>query len=154
MRAAPPGLPASRSSHSQLKVRIATVEAMMARAALVPGSWVAARLLERVLAASLLLASLLGAATTVAQPAQFTVHTELVELAGHQVKVDVFLPAAELPTGVAIVAHGFTRSRARHQDLGRSLADAGVVAVIPDLPYILDHWGNGKAIVELAHKLE
>ena len=91
---------------------------------------------------------LLGAATTVAQPALFTVHTEAAELAGHQVQVDVFLPAAELPTGVAIVAHGFTRSRARHQDLGRSLAAAGVIVVIPDLPYILDHWGNGKAIVE------
>ena len=26
--------------------------------------------------------------------------------------------------------------------------------MIPDLPYILNHWGNGDAIEELAHKLE
>jgi dienelactone hydrolase len=46
------------------------------------------------------------------------------------------------------------RSRARHRDLGQALAAAGVTAVIPDLPYILNHWGNGEALAELAHKLE
>jgi len=137
-----------------VKARTAIIDAAMVGAAVILPSRVAARWLEGALAVSLLITLLLGAATTVAQPALFTVHTEAAELAGHQVQVDVFLPAAELPTGVAIVAHGFTRSRARHQDLGRSLAAAGVIVVIPDLPYILDHWGNGKAIVELAHKLE
>jgi dienelactone hydrolase len=55
---------------------------------------------------------------------------------------------------VAIIAHGFTRSRIRHRDLGRALAEAGVTAVIPDLPNVVDLWGNGDAIVELAQKLE
>ena len=56
--------------------------------------------------------------------------------------------------GVAVVAHGWTRSRARHSDLGRALAEAGVTAVIPDLPNVMNLWGNGDAIVELAHRLE
>lgn len=54
---------------------------------------------------------------------------------------------------MAIVAHGFTRSRARHRDLGQALAAAGVTAIIPDLPH-MDQWNNGEAIVELVHKLE
>lgn len=54
---------------------------------------------------------------------------------------------------MAIVAHGFTRSRARHRDLGRALATAGVTAVIPDLPHV-DQWNNGEAVLELVHKLE
>ncbi|MGI8895257.1 MAG: hypothetical protein ACR2HE_06335, partial [Casimicrobiaceae bacterium] len=54
---------------------------------------------------------------------------------------------------MAIVAHGFTRSRGRHRDLGQALAVAGVTAIIPDLPH-MDQWNNGEAIVELVHKLE
>jgi pimeloyl-ACP methyl ester carboxylesterase len=34
------------------------------------------------------------------------------------------------------------------------LAAAGVIAVIPDLPSVMNLWGNGDAIVELAQKLE
>jgi dienelactone hydrolase len=93
-------------------------------------------------------------AAALAQPAPFILHTDVVELDGHRVHVDVYEPDAEPSDGVAIVAHGFTRSRERHRDLGQALAAAGVTAVIPDLPYILNHWGNGDAIGELAHKLE
>lgn len=97
---------------------------------------------------------LLCAVAAAAQPAPFIPHTEMVELSGHAVHVDVYAPGADPPGGVAIVAHGFMRSRARHRDLGQALAAAGVTAVIPDLPYILNHWGNGEAIAELTHTLE
>ncbi len=93
-------------------------------------------------------------AAALAQPAPFILHTDVVELDGHRVRIDVYEPDGEPSDGVAIVAHGFTRSRARHRDLGEALAAAGVTAVIPDLPYTLNHWGNGDAIEELAHKLE
>jgi dienelactone hydrolase len=93
-------------------------------------------------------------AAAVAQTAPFILHTEVVELDGHRLHVDVYEPDAETSGGMAIVAHGFTRSRERHRDLGRSLAAAGIVAVIPDLPYVLNHWGNGDAVEELVHKLE
>lgn len=101
-----------------------------------------------------LIAFLSWAAAAAAQGLPFTVHTEPTELAGHGVRVDVYRPVAGPLDGVAIVAHGFTRSRARHRDLGRALAAAGITAVIPDLPHVLDHWGNGEAVVELAHQLE
>jgi dienelactone hydrolase len=102
---------------------------------------------------SLVIAYLVCAAA-LAQPAPFILHTDVVELDGHRVHVDVYEPDAGPSEGVAVVAHGFTRSRARHRDLGEALAAAGVTAVIPDLPYTLNHWGNGDAIEELAHKLE
>jgi pimeloyl-ACP methyl ester carboxylesterase len=86
--------------------------------------------------------------------ARYTLRTESIELTGQEQNVDVYRPAAAMPDSVAIVAHGFGRSRIRHRDLGRALATAGIAAVIPDLPNFLNLWGNGDAIVELALKLE
>jgi pimeloyl-ACP methyl ester carboxylesterase len=90
----------------------------------------------------------------VAQPTAFILRSDVVELGGHEVHVDVYEPGAKPSGEVAVIAHGFARSRVRHRDLGEALAAAGITAVIPDLPYILDHWGNGDAIEELVHKLE
>ena len=89
-----------------------------------------------------------------AHAAPQTSYTESVALAGEDKAVDVYRPDVEPAAGVAIIAHGFTRSRARHRDLGRALASAGVIAVIPDLPSVMDLWSNGDAIAELAQKLE
>ena len=93
-------------------------------------------------------------AAAAAQPASFILRSDVIELGGHDVHVDIYEPGAEWSDGVAIVAHGFARSRERHRDLGQALAAAGVTAVIPDLPYVLNHWGNGDAIEELVHRIE
>jgi dienelactone hydrolase len=93
-------------------------------------------------------------AAAVAQPAQFAVYTEATELDGHAVQVDVYRPANGPTDAVAIVAHGFARTRGRHRELGRALAAAGITTIIPDLPHVLDHWGNGDAVVDLARQLE
>jgi dienelactone hydrolase len=87
-----------------------------------------------------------------AQPMASSVHTESAHLDGWDVRVDVYEPATPA-RGVAIIAHGFMRDRSRHRALGEDLAEAGIVAVIPDLPHIMDHWGNGAALAELADKL-
>ncbi|MDQ2963866.1 MAG: hypothetical protein M3R31_12030 [Pseudomonadota bacterium] len=103
---------------------------------------------------TLLIALLLCAASAAAQSALFSMRTESARLAGKDVQVDVFLPGADPPEGVAILAHGFARDRSRHRALGEELAAAGVVAVIPDLPRIVDYWRNGAALAELANTLE
>jgi dienelactone hydrolase len=92
--------------------------------------------------------------TPAAQPSGAVVRTADIDLAGGTTAVDVYQPSGSPSLGTAVVAHGFTRSRERHRDLGRALAEAGITAVIPDLPFTVDHWGNGDAIVELAGKLE
>ena len=97
---------------------------------------------------------LIAAAAAVAQPSTYTKDTQTVEIAGYEESVDIYRPGAGASAGVAIVAHGFTRSRIRHRDLGRALAEAGVTAVIPDLPNVMDLWGNGDAIVDLVQQLE
>ncbi|MFO1322817.1 MAG: hypothetical protein U1F15_02025 [Burkholderiales bacterium] len=94
------------------------------------------------------------AATAGAAPPGIAVTTTTVELAGRDGDVDVYVPRDGTPSEVAIVAHGFARTRHRHSDLGRALAEAGVAAVVPDLPFVLDLWGNGEAIVELVGRIE
>jgi dienelactone hydrolase len=95
---------------------------------------------------------LFSAVSAAAQAMTYTQYMESVEIAGFEENVDFYRPANGLSAGVVIVAHGFARSRIHHRDLGRALAEAGVTAVIPDLPNVL--WGNGDAILELAQKLE
>ena len=102
----------------------------------------------------LLFALLLPAASGVAQPATYTKDTATIEYAGFEGGVDIYRPSDGVSAGLAIIAHGFTRSRVRHRELGRALAEAGVTAVIPDLPNVMDLWGNGNAIVELVAKLD
>jgi dienelactone hydrolase len=117
------------------------------------GRRASSRLLKHLFGFSLSIAFVV-CATAAAQPATFIMRSDVVELGGRDVRVDVYEPGAEPSGEVAIVAHGVARSRARHRDLGQALAAAGVTAVIPDLPYILNHWANGDAIEELVHKLE
>lgn len=83
-----------------------------------------------------------------------SLHTEAIDLDGAATSLDVYLPAAGAPLGAAIVAHGWTRSKAQHRDQGFALADANVVAIVPDLPNVLDLWGNGTLIVDLVARLE
>lgn len=93
-------------------------------------------------------------ATVAAAPERGSVATYALDLAGGVERVDVYRPAGETYAGVAVVAHGFTRSRVRHRDLGRALAAAGVVAVVPDLPSTLNTWGNGDALARFVESLE
>lgn len=102
----------------------------------------------------LLTALLLCSVVATAQTAPFTLRTESTTLAGHELRIDVYQPSSNATAEMAIIAHGFTRSRARHRDLAVALAGAGVTVVVPDLPYVMNHWGNGDAIVELEHTLE
>ena len=90
--------------------------------------------------------ALLALCAAGALAAEVDVQTYRVELAGESQRVDVYRPVGESAAGVAIVAHGFTRTRARHRDLGHALAAAGIVAVVPDLPNVVNLWGNGDAI--------
>jgi len=83
-----------------------------------------------------------------------TLETATIALPGFDETVDIHRPAAMAPIGTAIVAHGFGRSRHRHYDLGRALAEAGVVAIVPDLPNVMDLWANGDAVAELAARVE
>ena len=85
---------------------------------------------------------------------RFSVDTYALPLAGAVEQVDVYRPVATPTEGVALLAHGFARSRARHRDLARALAAAGVVAVVPDLPNVMNLWGNGDALARFVNDLE
>ena len=95
----------------------------------------------------------LGAPGAVAQPASMHMHTESVRIGGSDVAVDVFEPDTVQPFGVAIVAHGFARDRSKHRALAGALAEAGIITVVPDLPHVVDLWGNGEALAALADQL-
>jgi dienelactone hydrolase len=98
---------------------------------------------------------LLHAAAALAQPASlYSMTTETTELARERVKVDIYRPEDFGSAGLAILAHGFTRDRLRDRDLGRALATAGVIAVAPDLPNVVDPFGNAEAVTDLVRDLE
>jgi predicted dienelactone hydrolase len=65
--------------------------------------------------------------------AAVTVQTQTLLLRERPTQVDLYVPAAA-PRGLAVVAHGFMRSRERHAVLARQLAQAGFLVAVPDLP--------------------
>ena len=100
-------------------------------------------------AAAALLASLANAAGPAA-PA--TVETQTATLDGHRVTLDVY-PAAGPLRGAAILSHGFTRSRRTLAGHAQALADAGVLALAPDLPCTFDFRCNAEALAALVRSL-
>jgi pimeloyl-ACP methyl ester carboxylesterase len=69
---------------------------------------------------------------------------------GEQATVyDLYLPR-DPPRAMALVAHGFTRSRAQHVQLATRLAEAGFLVAVPDLPHWTRHEANADALVALA----
>lgn len=95
----------------------------------------------------LVLSAVLAHATPAAE-------TRTMNLDGQETAVDLHLPAYGPPRGLAVIAHGFTRSRARHVVLAGRLADAGFVVAVPDLPYWARPHANADAIVELVQAVE
>lgn len=71
-----------------------------------------------------------------------------VRIAGRQVAVDVYRPAGAV-RGAAILSHGFTRSRGTLGGHAAALAESGVVALTPDLPYTFDFQRNAQGLAEL-----
>lgn len=90
---------------------------------------------------------LLWFAAVVPAAAVQTVTVEL-PLAGRTVVADVYRPAGP-PRGAAVLSHGFTRSRTTMGGHAQALAEAGIVAVTPDLPFTFDFHGNARGLAEL-----
>lgn len=82
-----------------------------------------------------------------------TVETRSITLDDAATKVDLYLPDAGPVRGLAVIAHGFTRSRARHGVLAGRLAEEGFVVAVPDLPHWLRHEANADAIAALVKAL-
>ena len=78
------------------------------------------------------------------EPVQSQVHV----LDGHRVTLDVY-PVVGPQQGAAIFSHGFTRSRRTLAGHAQALADAGVLALTPDLPCTFDFRCNARALAEL-----
>ncbi len=102
--------------------------------------------MKAILGIALALWALLAAA---APPA---VATHEVVLDGHRVTLDLHATAGT-PRGAAILSHGFTRSRRTLAGHAQALADAGVLALTPDLPCTFDFRCNGRALAALVAQL-
>ena len=85
-------------------------------------------------------------------PAPAQVQTQVHELDGHRVTLDVY-PAAGPLRGAAILSHGFTRSRRTLAGHAHALADAGVLTLTPDLPCTFDFRCNARALAALVGSL-
>jgi dienelactone hydrolase len=99
-------------------------------------------------AAAVMVAMAAGAAPAAPPPGQTQVH----EFDGQRITLDVY-PATGPMRGAAILSHGFTRSRGTLTGHAQALADAGVLAVTPDLPCTFDFRCNAKALAALVGSL-
>ncbi len=109
--------------------------------------------MPRLRAALLSAAAAMLTMTAAAQPsAPASVQTMVQALDGHRVTLDMY-PAVGLPRGAAILSHGFTRSRQTLAGHAQALADAGVLALTPDLPCTFDFRCNGRALAALVASL-
>jgi pimeloyl-ACP methyl ester carboxylesterase len=95
-------------------------------------------------AAAVMVTMAAAAAPAAPSPAQTQVHV----LDGHRVTLDLY-PAAAPLRGAAILSHGFTRSRRTLAGHAQALADAGVLALTPDLPCTFDFRCNARALTAL-----
>jgi pimeloyl-ACP methyl ester carboxylesterase len=78
--------------------------------------------------------------------------TQDITLDGRLTLVDLYAPAR--PSTAAIVfAHGFMRSRATFAGHAAALASEGILAVVPDLPYVTDSRKNARALIDLVGQL-
>jgi dienelactone hydrolase len=107
----------------------------------------ALRAVNRLLLTVLFLFAIPARAATAAE-------TRSLTLAEKAALVDLYWPAATPLRGLVVIAHGFTRSRARHVVLARRLADEGFAVAVPDLPHSVRVSGNADAIVDLVKVLE
>jgi dienelactone hydrolase len=81
-----------------------------------------------------------------------TVQTQVHTVDGHRVTLDVY-PAVGPLRGAAILSHGFTRTRQTLAGHAQALADAGVLALTPDLPCTFDFRCNARALAALVGSL-
>ncbi|MCB1279844.1 hypothetical protein [Prosthecobacter sp.] len=82
-------------------------------------------------------------------PANVTKRTEKLTLQGKEKPVDFYLPQNVEKAPVVIVSHGFTRHRRVMAGWGILLAQHGMIAVVPNLPFFANQTGNSHAIDEL-----
>lgn len=88
-----------------------------------------------------------GAGASPSAPATLP-RTLVLQLAGRPVTLDVYRPAGP-PRGAVVLSHGFTRSRTTLAGHAAGLAEAGLLALTPDLPYTFDFRRNAQALAEL-----
>lgn len=93
---------------------------------------------------SLLCLALATSATLAAAPTE----TRLLGLADRPATVDIYAPVAP-PRALAVIAHGFARSRGQHVVLAARLAQAGFLVAVPTLPHWVRHAANADAIVAI-----
>lgn len=75
-----------------------------------------------------------------------------ITLDGRLTLADLYPPARPSPSAVILV-HGFMRTRATMADHAAALAADGVLAVVPEMPYVTDSRKNARALADLAGQL-
>ena len=111
----------------------------------------ASRICSALVGAAMALA-LVTVATAAEPAAPAPVQTQVLAIDGHRMTLDMY-PAAGPVRGAAILSHGFTRSRRTLAGHAQALADAGVLALTPDLPCTFDFRCNARALAALVGSL-
>ncbi|MCA3220727.1 MAG: hypothetical protein ING59_19710 [Burkholderiales bacterium] len=75
-------------------------------------------------------------------------------LAQRPVMLDLYPPTGDAPPrGAVVLAHGFTRTRATMAEHPAALAALGLIAAVPELPYVTDSRANARVLADLVQWL-
>jgi dienelactone hydrolase len=96
---------------------------------------------------------LVAGETSLAGTNRVSTLSRTLTLAGARVEVDFYLPPGVKQAPIAVVAHGFSRSRRNMAGWGELLAAHGFIVAVPDLPAWSNHALNSRGISELFDRL-
>lgn len=73
-------------------------------------------------------------------------------LTGQPVRIEVYEPRSPA-RGAVVLAHGFLRSPATMAGYAQAIAREGLLAIVPELPYVTDSRENARALAELVGRI-
>jgi pimeloyl-ACP methyl ester carboxylesterase len=90
-----------------------------------------------------------GCVSRPAVPENVIKESKMIRLEAGQISVDFYRPRNSRPAPVVVVVHGFLGRKENMAHWGVALSEAGMVAVVPSMPALVDPVRNARALVQL-----
>jgi|688.fasta_scaffold13202_2 pimeloyl-ACP methyl ester carboxylesterase len=93
--------------------------------------------------------ALAGCVSRPAVPENVIKDSKMIQSGAGRIPVDFYRPRNSRPAPVVVVVHGFLGRKENMAHWGVALSEAGMIAVVPTMPALVDPARNARAVVEL-----